>query len=76
MSKMIEKIALEEAVNTVFTSTGELSVARLMNKLEKGDIPEETSLWIPFEHYDARSLLEVIEQFQAQFERFAKEVVK
>jgi len=40
-----------------------------------GEMPDEIAVWSPFEYYDASNLLEVIEGFAAQFERFAGELL-
>ena len=75
MSEIYKK-ALEEAVNTALSDLGDLSPEEIVEKLNEGEIPDEISIWSPFEYYDAANLLEVIDGFRAQFERFATELVK
>jgi hypothetical protein len=67
--------ALEEAVNTALSDLGGLTPEEIVEHLEAGEIPEGVAVWSPFEYYNASNLLEVIEGFAAQFERFAGELL-
>lgn len=72
----IENKAQEEATNTILSDFGGLSWEEIIARLEKGDIPQEVSVWSVFEDYDARNLLEIWDGFRAQFERFGKEIME
>lgn len=67
--------ALEEAVNTALSDLGGLTAEQIVERLDTGEIPEEVAVWSPFEYYDAENLLDVIDGFRAQFERFANDLL-
>ena len=72
--RTVEQLAWEEAVSTALSDLGDLTADEIIERLEAGEIPNGVIVWEPFEYYDARNLLEVIDGFRAQFERFAKDL--
>jgi len=70
----IRKLAEEEALCTILSDGGGLEINDILESLSNGIIPEEVSVWQPFEYYDAKSLLEVFDGFRFQFEQFGKRV--
>lgn len=70
----IKEMALDEAVETMFSNLGNLTAGEILSKLEEGELPEEISVWYPFEDYDPKTLAKLVEGFASQFERFAERV--
>lgn len=75
MTRKMYEIALEEAVNTALADLGGLDYDEIVGQLQEGNIPDEISMWEPFENYDASRLYEIIDGFRAQFERFGLELL-
>ena len=75
MNKNLDQLTWEEAVGTALSDFGGLTADEIIEKLEAGEIPDEVVVWEPFEYYNARNLLEVIDGFRAQFRRFSEEVL-
>jgi hypothetical protein len=70
----IRKLAEEEAMLTILSDGGGLTTEAILDSLFNGIIPEEVSVWQPFEHCDADALLQFWDGFKWQFEQFGKRV--
>ena len=70
----IRKLAEEEALCTILSDGGGLEINDILESLSNGIIPEEVSVWQPFEHCDADALLQFWDGFKWQFEQFGKRV--
>lgn len=67
----IERMAENYALGTFLTEWDELSYDEIMEALDRDEIPEEVSVWLPFEGYDCADLMEFIENLRNDYINFA-----
>lgn len=79
-AELMQEKALQEAIDTVFSSYGEFTAQEVLEKLEDTEageeLHEELSVWEPFEYYDSPRLTEVIYDLKNQFIRFGKAILE
>ena len=69
IDKQIREVAEQEAMETILSDLGGLSVDEIVEAWQNDKMPDEISLWQPFEYYDSNNALEVWGGFADQFER-------
>jgi hypothetical protein len=63
-------LATNFAIDFVFADTADYSYDVIYDELSNGDIPEDCIVWEPFEHFDAASLLLVIDNLANDFIKY------
>ena len=75
--KLIQKMALENAVLTVISSNDEdLSPEEIFETWSMGGEPDGVLIWEPFEYGSPQYLWNICDGFRAQFERYGRELLE
>lgn len=75
MNQNQTRLVQEFAIGITFADLGGLTYDAIMESLSDDIIPEECSVWAPFEWQDAKTLLETIENMEMVLEDYGKQVI-
>jgi hypothetical protein len=68
------ELAMNYAVDFFVSDLGELTHSQFLDALQDDEIPEQVSIWSPFEKSDAGDLLILIDSLANMFIHFTDEV--